>query len=189
MTKPIDSADNIVLRLQKLAQTRSLDTALITVDASGDQRFSYAELHGRAAALAQQLQQRFISGERALLLLDNDVHYVVGFFACLMAGLVAVPLHRPESIRGQHLQRLTGIAEDAGACCWLVTQATATALQADNTPLAGNAALIVMDISLAAVDPAATDTDTALRAHAIDDNDIAFLQYTSGSTSQPKGVM
>ncbi|ASU38877.1 hypothetical protein hmeg3_11650 [Herbaspirillum sp. meg3] len=187
MTKPIDSADNIVLRLQKLAQTRSLDTALITVDASGDQRFSYAELHGRAAALAQQLQRRFASGERALLLLDNDVHYVVGFFACLMAGLVAVPLHRPESIRGQHLQRLTGIAEDAGACCWLVTQATATALQADNTPLAGNAALIVMDISPPAVDLAATDT--ALRAHAIDDNDIAFLQYTSGSTSQPKGVM
>jgi amino acid adenylation domain-containing protein/non-ribosomal peptide synthase protein (TIGR01720 family) len=183
MTPPVDSADNIVLRLSQLAQTRPHDNALITVDANGEQHYSYAQLQACVHALARRLQQRHAPGERVLLLLDNDVHYVVGFFACLSVGLIAVPLHRPESIRGQHLQRLTGIAEDAGACCWLVTQAMQAALQADNTPLAGQAVLLAVDAIQEESDPGAA------LSHTIAADDVAFLQYTSGSTSQPKGVM
>ena len=109
--------DNMVARLRVLADERGTDTALIAVSARGDTRIDYATLDLRARALAAGLQTHFSRGDRALLLLDNDEHYVTGFFACLYAGLIAVPLFPPESAREQHLARLAAIAADSQACC------------------------------------------------------------------------
>ncbi|AJE23278.1 amino acid adenylation domain protein [Azotobacter chroococcum NCIMB 8003] len=176
---------NFVEHLCHLAAERPTDTALIVVreqdGAPADTLISYAALDRRVRALAAQLQERFGPGERALLLLDNDDHYVVAFFACLYAGLTAVPVFPPESARPQHLARLTGIAQDAQARCLLTTGAILTLLGTAVDGFAGCAALAVD-----AVDAAGAD---AWRPHAPADDDIAFLQYTSGSTSAPKGVM
>ncbi|MCI1006622.1 non-ribosomal peptide synthetase, partial [Herbaspirillum sp. C7C8] len=176
-----DRATHIVARLFQLAQTRPHDLALTTVKAEGERAFSYLELADATRTLAAHLQQHHAPGERVLLLLDNDHHYVIAFFACLAAGLIAVPLHRPESMRQQHLQRLSGIAEDAGAACWLVTSAVRDALQAAAAPLAGQAPMLAVDAPQAG--------EGVFREHPIAPADVAFLQYTSGSTSQPKGVM
>ena len=78
-----------------------------------DNKIDYVTLDQHVRALAAVLQERFPVGERALLLLDNDEHYVIAFFACLYAGLIAVPVFPPESVRERHLARLLAIASDA----------------------------------------------------------------------------
>ncbi len=176
---------NFVEHLRSLATQRPGDTALIVVSeqegAAVDTPISYAALDQRIRALAAQLQKQFGKGDRALLLLDNDDHYVVGFFACLYAGLIAVPVFPPESSRLQHLARLIGIAADAQARCILTTGGILAMVGSAIGEFVG-----VTAIAADAVNPAAAD-DWA--AHVPDAGDIAFLQYTSGSTATPKGVM
>jgi amino acid adenylation domain-containing protein len=171
----------MVACLRALAAARPNDTGLVVVGKRGELRFDYATLDRRARAVATQLQQRHAPGERALLLLENDEHYVVGFFACLYAGMIAVPAFPPEPLREQALARLAGIAADAQAACILATSAI---LQGTGTAMYK---LGVKDVL--AVDEVADGRAAEWLPHAPQDGDIAFLQYTSGSTAAPKGVM
>ena len=176
---------DIVTHLRTLAAERPRDTALIVVQQDGeaaiDKKIDYATLNECARALGAVLQQRFAIGERALLLLDNDEHYVISFFACLYAGLIAVPVFPPESVRERHLARLLAIAADAEARCILTTS--------ELMPLIGNAAVDQFSFAtVLAVDSQSGDA-SAWQERMPKNEDIAFLQYTSGSTSTPKGVM
>ena len=177
---------NFVEHLSRLAVERPYDTALVVVGAkdgaSTDTAISYALLDQRVRALAARLQRRFATGERVLLLLDNDERYVVAFFACLYAGLIAVPAFPPESARPQHLARLTGMAQDAQARCLLTTGAVLSLL---GTAIDGFPGCEAIDVDAVEAEEGADPW----RPHTPHDADIAFLQYTSGSTSTPKGVM
>lgn len=177
---------NMVAHLRTLASERPGDTALVAVHQDGDEavdkRIDYGTLDQSVRALAAALQQRFAVGERALLLLDNDEHYVIGFFACLYAGLIAVPVFPPETVRERHLARLLAIAADAEARCILTAS--------EIIPLIASAAVEQFSYAtVLAVDTVAAEKASAWRVHVPKDEDIAFLQYTSGSTSTPKGVM
>ncbi|WP_085316157.1 non-ribosomal peptide synthetase [Derxia lacustris] len=176
---------NFVSQLRTLAATRPDDRALVIVaERDGqphDTPIGYAALDRRVRALAARLQSGFAPGERALLLLDNDDHYVVAFLACLYAGLIAVPVFPPESGRPQHMARLLGIAADAEARCLLTTRALLDLIGGTVEGFAG-AAVVAVD----ATDPTRAD-DWQPREPGADD--LAFLQYTSGSTAAPKGVM
>ncbi|WP_258187276.1 non-ribosomal peptide synthetase [Variovorax sp. WS11] len=176
---------DFVAHLRALASTRPGDRALIVVRSEAgstiDVPIDYRSLDQRVRALAARLQQDFAPGDRALIMLDNDEHYVVSFLACLYAGLIAVPVFPPESTRRQHLDRLSGIAADAQARCILTNAAIEALVQSAGDAFAGAAVL--------AVDTVGTEGTERWTPHTPAAADIAFLQYTSGSTSAPKGVM
>ncbi|WP_186234841.1 non-ribosomal peptide synthetase [Burkholderia gladioli] len=179
-------AENMIERLRALAGQRAADTALVTVDAQGDTRYDYAALDRRASALAALLRERGAGAQaaRVLLAMDSGVDYVAAFFGCLYAGAVAVPVYPPESLRGQHLARLAAIAADAEAAFVVTTRALAGKLGEAFASIAPGAALIEMD----AIEHEGIDA-RAFEPYRAAASDIAFLQYTSGSTSTPKGVM
>ncbi|WP_201524286.1 non-ribosomal peptide synthetase [Halomonas sp. 59] len=172
---------SFVEHLSRLARERPSDRALIVVSAQGETTLDYATLERRSRALASELQQRFPAGERALILLDNDEHYVVAFFACLYAGVIAVPVFPPESAKQQHLARLLAIAADSQAAC-VLTSTTIIDVVASASEGFGSAELIPVD----AVDESRAEHWIEHRPKR---GDLAFLQYTSGSTATPKGVM
>lgn len=146
--------------------------------------WSYAQLHQDALALAGRLRQRADAGQRAFLLYPNGPAYVRALLGCFYAGIVAVPAFPPRSLGAQHVERIIGIARDAQPALLLTERALVPPL----------AALKSSVPSLAAVEVLATDAaepNTAERAAlpAPRSSALAMLQYTSGSTATPKGVM
>ncbi|MDN6888107.1 AMP-binding protein, partial [Variovorax sp. CAN2819] len=176
---------NFVAHLRALAERRANEVWLTVVDevdgVYSEQRFTYAVFERRVRALAARLQQQFAKGDRALVMLDNGDHYAVSMLACFYCGVIAVPVFPPESTRPRHLARLTGVAADSRARCVLTSTAFGNAMAAAGSQF-GDVTVVAVD----AVDAALAD---AWQPFEPADEDIAFLQYTSGSTSTPKGVI
>lgn len=142
---------------------------------------SWSALWTRVRAIGARLQQVTQPGDRVAICAPQGVEYVAGFFAAVHAGRIAVPLFAP-TLTG-HAERLTAVLGDAQPTAILTTTAAAeTARQFVKTlPAATKPRLIAVD---AVPDPLA---DSFVEP-AIDIDDIAYLQYTSGSTRIPAGV-
>ncbi len=141
---------------------------------------SYGQLDAHARRIATTLAHLEI-GARVVLLLPSGLEYVASFFGCLYASLIAVPAYPPESTREQHLQRLRSIIADAQPSAILTIRSLADALPEtfrSNTHFPQILLVDEIDESLA------TDQQITFP----EPQAIAFLQYTSGSTSAPKGV-
>ncbi|OJT19749.1 peptide synthetase [Archangium sp. Cb G35] len=181
--------DNLVDILQE--RTRQRGDALLyrfleTGDLDGSiEEWSYRRLDTHARAVAAQLQAKGAAGERALLLYPPGMEFVAAFMGCLYAGVIAVPSYPPDPTRLERtLPRLRAIAEDSGSRFVLTTSGI--------LDMAGF--MLPQAPELAALEWVATDAPSEALASAwkrpeLSGGLLAFLQYTSGSTGNPKGVM
>ena len=146
---------------------------------------TYGELDRQARALAATLQQYQAAGERALLLYPQGLEVIAAFCGSLYAGVIAIPVPPPESGRLKRtLPRLRAIVKDANATIALTT--------ASILELIGNVKDEFPEFDqMRWIDTTTIDLELAQQWQdpQIDRDQLAYLQYTSGSTSTPKGVM
>ncbi|MGJ5628670.1 amino acid adenylation domain-containing protein [Nostoc sp. CALU 1950] len=143
---------------------------------------TYHELDRRSRAVAAQLQALGLSGERAILLYPPGLDYLIAFFGCLYAGVVAVPAYPPRNQR--KTPRIQAISIDAQASVALTTTAMLPTLQSILTPQTKQG-----NFHWLTTDNIAQGIEDSWQQPAINGDTLAFLQYTSGSTGTPKGVM
>lgn len=154
------------------------------VDGEDDEiLISYQELDRRARAIAGALLARGLGGERALLLFGPGLDFVVTLLGCFYAGVVAVPAFPPR--RNRNMTRLEIIAHDARAKAILttheVTERTRLLLQ--------EGPMLLRDLQWLATDQIEDRLADDWAMPQVHSQSLAFLQYTSGSTGSPKGVM
>lgn len=173
-----------LLHWRAIHQGKNLAYVFLSNGETEATRLSYAALDRQARAIAAELQKSQASGERALLLYPEGPEFIAAFLGCLYAGIVAIPAPLPDPIRLKRaLPRLQALVDDSQTSLVLTHSASLSHLQE-----AG---------SLRSLQMIATDrlVDNGLplaeqwQHPPIGNDTLAYLQYTSGSTSIPKGVM
>ena len=143
---------------------------------------SYGELDRRARAIGGHLAARGMAGERVLLLYPPGLDFVCGFLGCLYAGAIAVPAYPPRRNRNQ--ERILAISTDAQARVALTVRDVIDRIQGvlAETPRLNELTWVATD----EVDRRSADEWKVPRLR---DEALAVIQYTSGATGDPKGVM
>jgi len=143
---------------------------------------TYAELDRRSRAIAALLQAHKAYQERAILVYQPGLDYIAAFLGCLYAGVVAVPAYPPRVNRS--LARIQSIASDAQAAFLLATASTLSNIDSRNDQLPD-----LQRCCRLSTDNLPVGIESQWDMPDVTSDTLAFLQYTSGSTSAPKGVM
>ncbi|HKO94498.1 MAG TPA: fatty acyl-AMP ligase, partial [Polyangiaceae bacterium] len=143
---------------------------------------SFAQLRDAAHAVAHRLSSVVAPGDRVLLFYPSGLDFIVAFLGCLCAGVVAVPVSVPNRKRG--LEIVAGVASDSGAKCILSVGSLLARYEEDFAAVPGLANVPRLDTS-------AWSSSGERRAFVskVDLRAAALLQYTSGSTGAPRGVV
>lgn len=149
-------------------------------DDGTEESLTYRELDLRARRIAVELRRWTRPGDRALLVYPTGLDFVSAFFGCVYAGVLPVPATYPKPKRP--MPRLAAIAKDCQPTIVLTSQASLEVLDVETV------APELAAIRWLPTDRLPNSRDTFQRPQ-IHGHDLAFLQYTSGSTSEPKGVM
>ncbi len=165
---------SIVDIIQEHAQNFPDRIAIKFIAQKGGETLTYSELNRKVKLVAQSLQQQAEMNTRAAIILPSGLDYVIALLACFYAGIVAVPIYPPR--KNQHAQRVYSIIENCSAALVITHQALA-----DQFP---GCAVVNMD-QMSQLQPQKANFQT----QPITAETIAFMQYTSGSTTEPKGVL
>lgn len=188
MAMSYSSYKNLVDLLLERSKTFS-DKKLYSYLADKDENshsVTYQEFAERVKRIAARLQQEGKENDRILLLFEPGIEFIEAYFACLFAKRIAVPLPPPRKSRLiQTLGKILAIADSAAPRIVLTDVAIREKAEECFTELPAYAAMNW----IATDDLPEGLTAKAWKKPKIAGNDIAFLQYTSGSTSLPKGVM
>ncbi|MBE9043301.1 fatty acyl-AMP ligase [Pleurocapsales cyanobacterium LEGE 10410] len=143
---------------------------------------TYGQLDQKARAIAAYLQSVSSFQDRVLLLFPAGLDYITAFFGCLYAGVIPIPAYPPRPNRS--LNRIQNILQNAQANLALTNRETLQSLerQLERTPE-------LQYLHWITTDSLGNDNlELSWRKPDISEDNIAFLQYTSGSTAEPKGV-
>lgn len=186
MSRPGQSSIAGILRWRAETQPDRIAYRFLVDGEFEEAVITYKQLDQRARSIAAVLQCSVQPADRVLLLLPAGLDFIAAFYGCLYAKVIAVPACPPHPARiDQTLPTILGTIADAAPAIALVTSPLFRALNSRRLQGAelGNIKLLVTE--------AAEWENEAeqWKQPAIESNDIAFLQYTSGSTTMPRGVI
>jgi acyl-CoA synthetase (AMP-forming)/AMP-acid ligase II len=177
---------SLVALLEHRAATQPDDDAYVFLSDRGAREggLTFAQLHNRARGLAQELSRKGEPGDRALLIFPQGLDFIVALFGCLMAGIVAVPMMVPR--RQSSRDSTDSITANCAPRFILTSPALVSGPRKDVAARFANGTYEWIEVD-ATVDRPAAPVSIAMPR--VERETIAFLQYTSGSTSDPKGVV
>ncbi len=179
--------DHLLRVLRRHAVERPDQTAFVCVldSQTDDAVLTFAQLDRRARAVAVRLGDMGLAGQRVLLAYPHGLDFIIGLFGCIYAGCTATPMRLP---RPRTLRDFLAIAADADACLVLSAADSMARHQAmiarEGEPTGAAAA-----IPWIATDKITDEAAARWKAPVIAGETPAMLQYTSGSTDKPKGVL
>ena len=179
--------ESILAALADLAQQQPDDVAFTFVDYDVDpegfaESLTWSQLKHRTHVVAEALARRASVGDRAAILAPQGLDYIVGFLGALQAGLIAVPLSAPQF--GIRDERVTGALADSTPSAILTTSAVVDDVMPYAAAQPGGSIPAVVEI-----DALDFDSPRMLDKTVAPARKVAYLQYTSGSTRRPAGVV
>lgn len=186
------STDNITIKNNNIVQilrdraysNPDKDVFLYIENTNVVDKVNYKNLDIHASAVANTLNDMNAIKHSAILLFEPGIDFIKAFMGCLYSSVKAVPLQLP-STNQDSLNKVGGIIINSGAKVILTTSKTKKKLISKFSEEAKDINIPILSID----EIKETDIPSIYPIEKIDPNKIAFLQYTSGSTGNPKGVM
>ena len=173
--------------LKERADQQADTTAYTYIDYGLDPKgfaetLTWSQVHRRACVIAEELKLCGSPGDRAAILAPQGLEYIIAFLGALQAGFIAVPLSTPQY--GIHDDRVSAVLRDSQPVAILTTSSVVGDVTKYACAQGGQPAPFVIEVDLLDL-----DSPRQLPASAKLSNGAAYLQYTSGSTRTPAGVI